>query len=109
METTATPDQVSPPRPVYEIAREIVHLWRDQFKTASAKNKAPARFARRAWPYLEAMHHLHTTARTEKYGLEDAQMIVLYFLSNAQPWRGENARRIKAELNAMLKQQNPGD
>jgi len=31
-------------------------------------------------------------------------MIVRYFLSNATTWRGETARRIKAELKQMLKQ-----
>ena len=29
-------------------------------------------------------------------------MIVRYFLSNATTWRGEDARRIKAELKALL-------
>ena len=28
-------------------------------------------------------------------------MTLLYFLSNAQGWRGEDARRVKKELNAM--------
>jgi hypothetical protein len=39
----------------------------------------------------------------DKYGLDYAEDIVLRFLSNAQTWRGEHARRIKAELKALLK------
>lgn len=33
-----------------------------------------------------------------------ADEIVLRFLDNASGWRGEHARRIKAELNSMLKE-----
>jgi hypothetical protein len=36
------------------------------------------------------------------YGADDARGIVMYFLANAGTWRGENARRIKAELKGML-------
>ena len=32
----------------------------------------------------------------------DGRSIVLYFLANAQQWRGPDARRIKAELKSML-------
>ena len=34
---------------------------------------------------------------------DDGGSIVLYFLSNATTWRGEDARRIKAELKSLLK------
>ena len=54
-----------------------------------------------AVPYLDAMRHLETVH--DKYYYDDAQSVVLYFLANAATWRGETARRIKAELNAMLK------
>ena len=40
----------------------------------------------------------------ENYFLDSAESIVLYFLSNAQTWRGEVARRIKKELKEMLKE-----
>lgn len=40
---------------------------------------------------------------SDTYGDDDAKGIVAYFLSNATTWRGDDARRIKAELNAMLK------
>ena len=35
--------------------------------------------------------------------LDSAKSIVLYFLANANTWRGETARRIKAELKSMCK------
>lgn len=54
-----------------------------------------------AVPYLDAMHSLGTMA--DHYYADSARSIVLYFLANAQTWRGETARRIKAELRAMLK------
>jgi hypothetical protein len=52
-----------------------------------------------AVPYLKAMSQI--TSIGDKYGAEDARDIVIYFLSNATTWRGEAARRIKAELKAM--------
>jgi hypothetical protein len=36
------------------------------------------------------------------YGADDARSIVLYFLSNATTWRGDDARRIKLELKSIL-------
>jgi hypothetical protein len=38
----------------------------------------------------------------DKYYLDSAAGIVRYFLANATHWRGDDARRIKAELKAML-------
>ena len=54
-----------------------------------------------ARPYLQAMLQLDRI--TDRYGFDDARSIVLYFLSNATGWRGPDAKRIKAELKAMLK------
>jgi hypothetical protein len=53
-----------------------------------------------AVPYLDAMGALDTL--TDRYYEDDARSIVLYFLSNAGTWRGPDAKRIKAELRAML-------
>lgn len=53
-----------------------------------------------ARPYLEAMGQLGSI--TDSYGYDSADGIVRYFLSNASTWRGEAARRIKAELKGML-------
>ena len=70
---------------------------------------AIARETRKHWPkvyfgavpYLDAMGSLDTMP--DHYGADDARGIVLYFLCNATSWRGPEAKRIKAELNAMLK------
>ena len=53
-----------------------------------------------ARPYLDAMHTLKSV--DDKYYADSAESVVLYFLSNATGWRGENARAIKAELKAMF-------
>lgn len=74
-------------RPLYEIAREIRKAW--------------AKVSPYAEPYLEAMESLNTI--NDNYYLDSGKSIVLYFLSNASTWRGEDARRIKAELKEMLK------
>ena len=54
-----------------------------------------------AVPYLNAMMCLDKI--TDNYGFDSGKMIVLYFLGNAGTWKGETARRIKKELNAMAK------
>lgn len=74
-------------RPLYEIAQDIEQHWR------------PVWFG--AVPYLEAMKQLDSIH--EDYYADSAESVVLYFLANAQTWRGEDARRIKAELKAILK------
>jgi hypothetical protein len=73
-------------RPLHKIADEIIRKWRNP--------------ANSAIPYVNAMTYLNTI--DQKYGHEDAVDIVLHFLSNASTWRGEDARRIKAELNGIL-------
>jgi len=75
-------------RPLFTIAREIRDDWKNVYFGAV--------------PYLKAMANLGTMSDT--YGADDARSIVLYFLSNAATWRGEVARRIKVELNMMLKE-----
>lgn len=54
-----------------------------------------------AEPYLLAMHSLGSI--NDRYFEDDARSVVLYFLSNATSWRGPDARRIKAELKAMVR------
>jgi hypothetical protein len=72
-------------RKIYEIAREVESKW--------AKVNYGAR------PYLDAMHELADIA--DPYYYDSGKSVVLYFLANAHTWRGEDARRIKAELKAM--------
>lgn len=53
-----------------------------------------------AVPYVDAMSDL--TSIHEKYGYDTAESVVRYFLANASSWRGDAARRIKAELKEQL-------
>ena len=52
-----------------------------------------------AKPYLDAMSQLDSI--NDKYYQDSAKSIVLYFLSNASGWRGEVAKRVKAELKQL--------
>lgn len=54
-----------------------------------------------AVPYIDAMRQLDSIS--DKYYEDDARGIVLYFLANASSWRGDTARRVKAELKALTK------
>jgi hypothetical protein len=54
-----------------------------------------------AKPYLEAMECLGNIS--EPYGADSGKSIVAYFLANAQTWKGEVAKAVKAELNRRLK------
>jgi hypothetical protein len=54
-----------------------------------------------AVPYLDAMQSM--TSINDDYGLDTGKSIVAYFLGNAQTWKGETAREVKAELNRRLK------
>jgi hypothetical protein len=38
----------------------------------------------------------------DKYYADDAESVILYFLSNAAGFRGEDAKALKAELKALL-------
>jgi hypothetical protein len=73
-------------RSLREIAREIRREWR------------PVNYA--AAPYLDAMSELDKIS--DRYYQDSADSIVRYFLSNASTWRGDTARRVKAELKGML-------
>jgi hypothetical protein len=74
-------------RPLDVIARDIQRSWKKPYFGAV--------------PYLNAMHMLRSV--NDSYGYDDGRGIVLYFLSNASTWRGEDAKRIKAELKALVK------
>ena len=80
-----TTSNASPVRPLYVIAREIKKTWPKVYFGAV--------------PYLEAMSSL--TSITDSYGADSGKSMVLYFLANAGTWRGEDAKRIKAELKKM--------
>lgn len=74
-------------RALSEIAAEIRSDWGGNVNFA-------------AKPYLDAMRSLNSMS--DMYGADSAKNIVAYFLSNASSWRGETAKRVKAELKAML-------
>ena len=74
-------------RSLYEIVREIRNDWKNVYFGAK--------------PYLDAMATLDSV--DDNYGWDSGKSIVRYFLANASTWRGETAKRIKAELKAMVK------
>jgi hypothetical protein len=80
------PEYPKATRDLNVIAREIKKDWHKVYFGAV--------------PYLDAMMHLDSI--DGDYGCDSAKSIVLYFLSNAKTWRGEVAKRIKAELKGML-------
>ena len=75
-------------RPLYTIAREIRKEW-------GAKINYGAK------PYLEAMSSLDKVS--DSYGYDTGHSVIRYFLCNASTFRGDAAKRIKAELKAMVK------
>jgi hypothetical protein len=74
-------------RPIFEIAADV------------RKNWAKVNYA--AVPYLDAMSSLDGI--NGAYYEDSARSVVAYFLANASTFRGSEAKRIKIELNAMLK------
>lgn len=54
-----------------------------------------------AQPYLQAMFHLSSI--TDTYYLDSGESVVVYFLCNANTWRGPVARIVKKELNRRVK------
>lgn len=74
-------------RQIHEIAAEIRRDWAKPYFGAV--------------PYLDAMRSLSTVE--DSFYHDDARSVILYFLSNATTWKGETARRVKAELKAMVK------
>lgn len=77
-------------RRISEIAREIEDIWSQQGKGVNYAAK----------PYLDAMFFLDTPQ--SRYYMDSGDTIVRYFLSNATSFKGEDARRLKAELKALL-------
>lgn len=74
-------------RPLYQIANDIRSTWPTMYFAAK--------------PYVNAMAEL---SRVEDYYYHDSGTeIVMRFLANAGGWRGDDARRIKAELKEVLK------
>ena len=69
-------------RPISEIALEITRDWKNPYFGAK--------------PYLQSMLHMDQIG--DDYYLDEGRDVVLRFLANAQSWRGDTAKHIKAEL-----------
>lgn len=80
---------VMAPRPINVIAREIRSDWSKQGKGVYFGAK----------PYLDAMDSLNSI--NDDYYCDSAHSVVCYFLGNAMGWRGEVAKRVKAELKKL--------
>lgn len=78
-------NEANAPRALSAIARDI------------RKNWPKVNYA--AKPYLDAMAQLDSI--NDRYYEDDAKSVVLYFLANAGGWRGDEAKRIKAELKKL--------
>lgn len=73
-------------RPVCAIARDIRRVWGAKVNYA-------------AKPYLDALLSLNSAS--DAYGLDSGKSVALYFLGNAQSFRGPEAKALKAELKAV--------
>lgn len=73
-------------RSIAVIAREIRADWKKPYFGAV--------------PYLDAMCELNSI--NDNYYYDSGESVVRYFLANANTWRGEKAREIKAELKKIL-------
>jgi hypothetical protein len=86
-QTTTAVVEKPEPRPICEIAKDISKAWKNVYFGAV--------------PYLSAMLALDSV--NDNYGMDSGRSIVAYFLSNAQSFRGPEARKLKAELKALIK------
>lgn len=74
-------------RNLSDIAREIRADWKKVYFGAQ--------------PYLEAMASINSPE--DPYYADNGKTIIVYFLANAGTWRGDTAKRVKAELKEMAK------
>jgi hypothetical protein len=83
-------------RPLNQLAAAILVDWKQSPSSGS--------YRRFALPYVEAMLTMNNCE--DRYGLEWGDMIVARALNALHQWRGETARKVKAELNEHLKVYN---
>ena len=72
-----------------QIVKEIRKVWKNIYFGAE--------------PYLQALSQVHSSDKNAPYLFETAKDQVVYLLANMTTFRGEDARRIKAELKEMIK------
>ena len=75
-------------RTFQQIAKDIKSTWMNVYFGAV--------------PYLEALLTLDTTDPNAMYCYYTAGDIAMYFLANAQTFRGADARRLKEELKTLI-------
>ena len=85
VEVNGTAAPADKPRPLSVIAGEIRRDWKKVYFGAV--------------PYLAAMSSLNAIG--DNYGADSGKSVVLYFLANASTWRGDTAKRVKAELKTI--------
>lgn len=86
------------PRSLLDICREIQETWVNKDGRTQIRRDGPGYGAE---PYFEAMVEMARAGLEgpkDKYFEDDLKGVVIYFLSNASSFRGEAAKRIKAEL-----------
>ena len=84
-------------RPVNRIAAEITNIF-----LRLKRDRKGGSFLIHSWPYLEAL--LEMDSFSGLYGLEERSMIGWRFLDNVAMWRGDDARRLKAEIRTLLEE-----
>jgi peptidoglycan hydrolase-like protein with peptidoglycan-binding domain len=90
----ATPDLTSAAKASPPIEKPLNTL--DISQLAAIADEDWVQVSPHARPYLDAMKSLSSTSQA--YGADRGSDIVMYFLSNATGWRGDIARKVKAEL-----------
>lgn len=87
-------------RPLNKVAAEIDVAFRD-----IKRNQSPTPgYVTHCRPYIDAM--LTMKSFRDFYGIDIGSDVGLRFLSNAQAWRGDTARRLKAEIKQLLEEAN---
>ena len=76
------------PRTFAAVGREIREKWVKMYYGAR--------------PYVDALCQIDSSDPGATYITETARSVVLGFLSNCSQFRGEDARRLKAELKSMI-------
>lgn len=86
-------------RPLGQIAQDIC----DDYRAKSLATRKPMPPLVNA--YVRPLVSL--TTMDDTYGLDDAETLVIYALSNLNHYRGPNSKRLKDELKMHLYQHNP--
>lgn len=87
-------------RPIYIIVAEMVNDMKKICRSGKRPTDWKEKFAY-AVPYVHAL--MNCSKPTDMYGMDSARNLIPYLLGNLSTYRGETAKRLKAELKAMLK------